>query len=193
MINPSVSCSRVVAGISNTSLPSSTSTAVSGRLARARDNASANEIKWPELLDKFKQTQERARRRNERLLRGAADADTAAGPGSGSVTRSFLDGDGMGLNGGRSSRASLRDGDDKIGRAGNAPGKPHGTTGSAGSVKVGSGMSISGAGAGHLGGVAGADRLAQPHKRGHSLAGGFGKFASGIARAGGSRDREKKK
>ncbi len=177
--------------MSTTTLPNSSSTAVSGRLARTRGAAAANEVKWPELLDKFKQTQERARRRNERLLRGGVDADPLAGSGSG--TRNFLDG-GWGLEAGRSSRTSNRDGEDKASRTGHLPGRSLGvSSGPGGLVKVGSGLTVAGGGSGSLGGAAGVDRLGQAHKRGNSLAGGFGKFASGIARAGSSRDREKKK
>lgn len=82
-----------VAGMSGTSLPSATGTgAVPGRLNRtARDvNASNSDVKWPELMDKFKQTQEKARRRNERLLRGGGDADGGGTyAGSGTRTRVF--------------------------------------------------------------------------------------------------------
>ncbi|KIX00957.1 uncharacterized protein Z518_10023 [Rhinocladiella mackenziei CBS 650.93] len=184
----------MVTGMTPSNIPPTSSTAVAGRLNRTRDaSSSANEIKWPELLEKFKQTQEKARRRNERLLRGAdADPSSAGGP----VTRGLLDG----AEGGRSSRASLHDEADRKGglRAGSGLGRPsHGHTAGSGLVKAGSGLTIPGAAGGGgsgagTGGGAGGDRPA-PHKRGHGLAGGFGKFASGIARAGSSRDREKGK
>ncbi|OAP58530.1 hypothetical protein AYL99_07620 [Fonsecaea erecta] len=193
----------VGAGMSSSSLPPTTGGAlnstVSSRLSRTRDATAAigtNDIKWPELLDKFKQTQERARRRNERLLRGDLDAETPS-----SAIQSAVD------EAGRTSRASLRDGgiggvtDGDAFRTGHKlhSGRPlsgvGGTGTGSGLVKAGSGLAITGAGAAGPGARTmgtGEDRVG-PHKRGHSLAGGFGKFASGIARAGGSKDREKKK
>ncbi|ETI25058.1 hypothetical protein G647_04428 [Cladophialophora carrionii CBS 160.54] len=185
----------VVGGMSASSLPATTTGALNSTVTsrlRTRDAASAtaNDLKWPELLEKFKQTQERARRRNERLLRGDVDPET---PASAAVD-----------NGGRTSRASLRSagaGEGEVLRAGNrlqsglgrslAPG-----TGSS-LIKAGSGMTVGGSGgtggAGPLAKtVAGTEDRSGPHKRGHSLA-GFGKFASGIARAGGGRDRDNKK
>ncbi|EXJ60115.1 DNA repair and recombination protein RAD54 and RAD54-like protein [Cladophialophora yegresii CBS 114405] len=186
----------VVGGMSASALPATTTGAlnstVSSRL-RTRDAASAtaSDLKWPELLEKFKQTQERARRRNERLLRGDIDPET---PASAPVE-----------NGGRTSRASLRSagaGEGEVLRAGNRlqSGLGRSLAPGAGStlMKAGSGLTVGGSsgGAGAAGPlaktVAGADDRSGPHKRGHSLA-GFGKFASGIARAGGSRDRDKKK
>ncbi len=150
-------------------------------------------------MDKFKQTQEKARRRTDRLLRGL-DADFNEG-----TTRGFLDGPG-GERTGRLSRASLRDIDDatkaSLGRVGGGPGGrplsmlgPHGHGGGGGSglVKAGSGLTVPGSTGGGSGGSGTATDRIPPHRRGHSLAGGFGKFASGIARAGGSKDREKGK
>lgn len=184
---------RVVSGMTSSALPSASTSSVAGRLNRSRDAGSlANEIKWPELLDKFKQTQEKSRRRNERLLRGA-DPDSSFGGGGGATgARSLLDDGGAD---GRSSRASLRDDVDGKGpgtssRGGNGLGRPLSmiaSTGGSGSGKAGGGgLTVPGAA-----GTAG-DRVG-PHKRGHSLAGGFGKFASGIARAGSSRDRDRAK
>lgn len=175
-------CSSVVSGMASSTIPTASTTTVTGRLNRTRDaGASSNEVKWPELLDKFKQTQERARRRNERLLRGA-DADTNLGGGR--VTRSLLDG----VDGGRSSRASASDGRGtgaglEVSRAGPRQPGTVGTPGGQAFLKAGSGLTAS---------LAAGERPA-PHKRGHSLAGGLGKFASGIARAGSSRDRDKGK
>ncbi|OAG40241.1 hypothetical protein AYO21_05524 [Fonsecaea monophora] len=191
----------VVSGISTTSLPATTGSAlnstVSSRLSRTRDATAAvgvNEIKWPELLDKFKQTQERARRRNERLLRGELDAETPI-----SAIQSAAD------DAGRSSRASLRDGgiggvtDGDAFRSGHKlhGGRPLSGVGATGTgsglVKPATGLAITGVGGPGARTVGAGDDRVGPHKRGHSLAGGFGKFASGIARAGGSKDREKKK
>ncbi|KIW89161.1 uncharacterized protein Z519_10013 [Cladophialophora bantiana CBS 173.52] len=196
----------VVSGISSSSLPAASTGAlnstVASRLSRTRDATSslgATEIKWPELLDKFKQTQERARRRNERLLRGDLDAETPR-----SAIPSAVD------DVGRSSRASLRDGgiggatDGDAFRTGHKlhSGRPLSGVGATGTgsglVKAGSGLTVTVPGGGGAAGpgarAAGAgEERTGPHKRGHSLAGGFGKFASGIARAGGNKDREKKK
>jgi hypothetical protein len=191
----------VVAGMSSASLPSATSTGtVSGRLGRTRDVNAASDVKWPELMEKFKQTQEKARRRNERLLRGG-DADGAyVGPTS--ATRSLLD-SAIG-NGGRESRTSNRSAE-AGGRSGggrnSALGRPlslvgaSGAGGAAGLSRAGSNFpgGSSAVAAGIAGAVASGDGRVAPHKRGHSLAGGLGKFASGIARAGGSKDRDKDK
>jgi vacuole morphology and inheritance protein 14 len=194
---PMSSRPSVVGGISTSSLPNAPGSSVlSGPLAarRGRDTqiSGASDLKWPELLEKFKQTQDRARRRNERLLRrseGGGDPETpsSANPEAG----------------GRTSRASLRSiGGDADARAGHksqsglgrplAPGvNPSFKSGGLGSNLTSGGQAGSNARAA-LASVEGGGG-AREHKRGHSLAGGFGKFASGIARAGGSRDREKKK
>ncbi|KAK7899905.1 hypothetical protein LTR67_003651 [Exophiala xenobiotica] len=165
-----------VSGMASSNVPAASAVTVTGRLNRARE--SANEVKWPELLDKFKQTQERARRRNERLLRGV-DADT---PLNGGPTRGLLDG----AEAGRTSRASGRDEAEGKGRIGTRPLSMLGPSGGGGFVKGGSGLTLS-TGGGQS--ATGGDRPA-PHKRGHSLAGGLGKF---VSRAGGSRDRDKGK
>ncbi|KAL2441834.1 Vacuole morphology and inheritance protein 14 [Exophiala dermatitidis] len=216
MPTPSVR-SGVVSGISSSTLPSGSSSSVTGRLGRNRDTASAsNEIKWPELLDKFKQTQEKARRRNERLLRSNLDSDGGYGGGGGGAVnggpRSLLD-DNTGVDG-RSSRNSLRDDivvDGKghvVARTGlsNRPlsllagsssaANPGGLTvpgttsghGSRSGLTAASTTTAGGSGSGS-GGVQSSS--SHPHKRGHSLAGGFGKFASGIARAGSHRDKDR--
>ncbi|KIY02932.1 uncharacterized protein Z520_01397 [Fonsecaea multimorphosa CBS 102226] len=188
----------VGSGMSSSSLPPTTSGALNSTVAsrlRTRDATSSvgiNEIKWPELLDKFKQTQERARRRNERILRG--DLDAAETPSS--AIPSAVD------NTGRSSRASLREGTDggdafrtghKLHSGRPLSGVGAAGTGSSGLVKAGSGLGVTGPGPATARAAGIGDDRSGPHKRGHSLAGGFGKFASGIARAGGSKDREKKK
>lgn len=195
----------VVAGIPSTSIPSATGTgAVSGRLGRTRDVNTGSDVKWPELMEKFKQTQEKARRRNERLLRGD-DADGAAYAGSSGAGRSLLDNSAIGgPNGGRESRTSNRSaelGGRSAGGRNSALGRPLSFAGGAGGVGGAAGLSKAGGSnvpalaAGIAGAVAGGggDNRVAPHKRGHSLAGGLGKFASGIARAGSSRDRDKDK
>ena len=66
------SSSSVAAG---SGVPGS-STSTVGRLAGRREAGGVNtsgEVKWSELVDKFKSTQEKARRRNERLMRGEED------------------------------------------------------------------------------------------------------------------------
>ncbi|KEF53720.1 DNA repair and recombination protein RAD54 and RAD54-like protein [Exophiala aquamarina CBS 119918] len=192
----------VVAGMAGTSLPSATGTGtVSGRLGRTRDVNTGSDVKWPELMEKFKQTQEKARRRNERLLRGEdADGSSAYAASSGSAGRSLLDNSAIGgHNGGRESRTSNRSielGGRSAGGRSSALGRPlsfaggAGGMGSAGLSKAG-GSNVPALAAGIAG--AAADGRVAPHKRGHSLAGGLGKFASGIARAGSSRDRDKEK
>lgn len=83
------------------------STSTVARLARRDQGGGSNsgEVRWNELLDKFKSTQERARRRNERAMRGEEDdADNEfARKQSVSKTR-----DGTADQGGRDSRASGR-------------------------------------------------------------------------------------
>jgi len=198
----------VVAGMSSASLPSATGTGtVSGRLGRTRDVNSGSDVKWPELMEKFKQTQEKARRRNERLLRGDDSDAVYAGASSGGAGRSLLDSSAIGGGngaGGRESRTSNRSGE--LGGRGpggrnSALGRPLSYAGGAGGVGGAAGLSKAGGSnvpalpagiAGNAAGGAG-DGRAAPHKRGHSLAGNLGKFASGIARAGGSRDRDKDK
>ena len=79
----------VVAGMSSATLPSSTSTGtVPGRLNRtSREIGTSSDVKWPELVEKFRGTQEKARRRNERALRGEDQNDLGGGP----ATRSLLE------------------------------------------------------------------------------------------------------
>lgn len=69
------SASSVAAG---SNIPGSSTSTVS-RLAGRREPGGINttgEVKWSELLDKFKGTQEKTRRRNERLMRGEDDFET---------------------------------------------------------------------------------------------------------------------
>ncbi|KAK5075135.1 hypothetical protein LTR64_001340 [Lithohypha guttulata] len=73
---PTSARTSVAAG---SSIPGS-STSTVGRLAGRREPGPGNinttgEVRWPELLDKFRGTQEKARKRNERLLRGGDDDD----------------------------------------------------------------------------------------------------------------------
>ncbi|KIW11540.1 hypothetical protein PV08_10841 [Exophiala spinifera] len=166
-----------VSGMASSNMPPAPTGAVAGRLSRNRDNA-ANEVKWPELLDKFKQTQERARRRNERLLRGD-DADI---PLAGGLTYSLLDG----ASGGRISRTGGREESEGKARHARPLSMLSGPTGQGGLAKAGSGLTVN---TGSAQSLLGSERPT-PHKRGHSLAGGLGKF---VSRAGGSKDRDKAK
>lgn len=59
----------VAAGSSIPGPPTSTV----ARLARRDPGSTNSEVRWNELLEKFKSTQERARRRNERAMRGEDD------------------------------------------------------------------------------------------------------------------------
>ena len=59
-------------------------------------SGAGGDVRWPELLEKFRQTQEKARRRNERLLRGqnGVEHDDGApdtGSGVGAARRSLLE------------------------------------------------------------------------------------------------------
>ena len=60
-------------------------------------STAAGDVRWPELLEKFRQTQEKARRRNERLLRGQNGiehedgSDAGGGSGLGAARRSLLE------------------------------------------------------------------------------------------------------
>ncbi|EXJ94642.1 DNA repair and recombination protein RAD54 and RAD54-like protein [Capronia coronata CBS 617.96] len=187
---PTTTRSSVVSGMTSSNIPSASTSSVTGRLNRSRD--AGNEIKWPELLEKFKQTQEKARRRNQRLLRGA-DLDGGFPGGSGSAgARHLLDDGGVD---GRSSRASLRDDVEGKGmvtsRGGTSGLRPLSMVAS--SSGVGSGFGKAGGSGGGGGLTVPTGDRAGSHKRGHSLAGGFGKFASGIARAGSNRDRDRPK
>ena len=71
--------------IGNASNPSSTSTT----------SSASSDVKWPELLEKFRQTQEKARRRNERLLRGQNNENEGGYDGAadnvGAARRSLLE------------------------------------------------------------------------------------------------------
>lgn len=64
---PSVAAGSGIAGSSTTTV---------GRLSGRREPGAGNaagEVKWSELLDKFRSTQDKARRRNERLMKGDED------------------------------------------------------------------------------------------------------------------------
>ena len=196
--------------------------------------AGGDTVRWPELLEKFRNTQEKARKRNERIMRGEAAGGLDA-LGGGPATRSLLaldmDGSGQGGSGGRTSRQS---GEQQLSmsaggagtraswaRPGSGLGRPMGppsgvpglkipggggNQGGGGHVSQGSfsgGAATGGGGAifrgvfwGGGGGGGGGLGAPQPpvvtqekgHKSRNSL---VGKFASGIARSTGSRERER--
>lgn len=102
---------------------SGSSSGVPGRLGRGTGRGDGlDTVRWPELLEKFRGTQEKARRRNERIMRGEAVGGGIDALGGGPATRSLLaldiDGGGAGgiggsgVGGGRTSRTSGRGGGD---------------------------------------------------------------------------------
>lgn len=239
--SPSARLSVTQAMSSAPNLPqgsSITQSSVPGRLNRTREPERGTEVRWGELLEKFRGTQEKARRRNERLLRRDLEDEYSAGLGGAE--------DGVGGGGGGAARRSLlelhvdtssnsyagpstsnmgtaRSG---VGRAdtgptsmssGRRPGsglsKPLPTRPDSGlsnrgngrnSMDSGRSLDLAGQGLGQRGvgggiggaGVAGAvggaaGNAAEKAKSRHSLAGGLGKFASGIGRSGVSKERER--
>lgn len=181
--------SGISTGVSSTTMPNTTT---SSAVRRARDIGSTGDVKWTELLDKFRQTQDKAHRRNLRIMRGddseiygnGSDPDGNAGATVGRGSH--------GDNDGRASRASARDALEAV-RPGSGLGSgPSGLkrpTASFGyapanrSAAQGSGVGGSGVSSG-IGERPG-------HKSKHSLTGGFGKFASNIARGAGGRKDDK--
>jgi hypothetical protein len=208
--------SSSVAGLTSSNLPSSSSTSITSRVARARDEKN-DPVKWPELLDKFRNTQDKARRRSELLMRGEAAAGSDS-LGGGPATRSLMELDISA--GGRTSRNS--DGQPMSGAAGGGlprPGSgfsrpqpfrdPTGTQGGVGTISQQrrAGLAVlnkydmsmpsqgdqqyssMGPPTGGSGAPGAALGDAKGHKSRHSLAGSMGKFASNL-RSGGSRDRK---
>jgi vacuole morphology and inheritance protein 14 len=165
---PTPSRSSVVTGMSSApSAGTTSSTSLPGRLGRARD--AAGDIKWPELLEKFRATQEKARKRNLALMRGAAFEDDAANLGGGPATKSLLElaDANESVSGRPGSGLAIRPGSGFAGRE-IGPARPApGAEGASGSA---------------LG-------TAQGHKSRHSLAGNIGRFTSGIR---GSQSKTKK-
>lgn len=104
------------------------STSAVARLARREQSGASNsgEVRWNELLDKFKSTQERARKRNERAMRGEEEALDDGLSRKPSVPKAQ---DGAADQGGRSSRASGRQ-SFEIGRPGSGLSLERGAPGS---------------------------------------------------------------
>ena len=156
---PTPSRSSVVTGMSSApSAGTSTSASLPGRLGRTRD--ATGDIKWPELLEKFRATQEKARKRNLALMRGAAFEDDAANLGGGPATKSLLElaDTNESKNARPGSGLSIRPGSGLAGRE-IGPARPGPTTEGA----FGSGLGT-----------------AQGHKSRQSIAGNLGRFTSGI-------------
>ena len=159
-----------------------------GRLGKARDGET---IKWAELLEKFRNTQEKARRRQQMLLRGA-DADFG-----GPLTRSMLE---QGMNGdhrGGWGEKALPDIPSRLGvRAdggGNGNRPESAQSGGFGVVPLRTGSGLAGGAGGantgttSVGQGSGVAANQAVHKSRPSL--GIGKFASGM---GGGRNKGKK-
>lgn len=185
---PTSSRSSVVAGTAP-GVASNVGGGYAGRLAKTRDGIGGDAIKWTDLLEKFRNTQERARKRSQMLLRGG-DADFG-----GPLTRSMLE-ESMSMAGedwgGKTGDKALPDIPPRVGsRAADAASKRPGSAQSGAfgvlPLRPGSGLGIAGAGAGGSGGVGAA---ATPgHTKSRSSLGNFGKFASGI---GAGRNKAKK-
>ena len=173
---PTAGRGSVVAGMTGAVTPGTGSAVGSGypgRLGKSRDGIGGGDtIKWAELLEKFRSTQERARKRNALLLRGA-DADIG-----GPLTRSMLE---------EAERKSDKALPEIPARAGsrqdnNRPGS--GLGGGQMAQRPGP-AAVAGAASGGVQGL----QQQQGHKSRSSL-GNFGKFASGI---GGGRNKDKDK
>ena len=161
--------SSVVAGMSSTpSAGASSSASLPGRLARSRD--ATGDIKWPELLEKFRATQERARKRNLALMRGTALQNDADNLGGGPATKGLLE---LGDSGEAQRSAKLGSG---------LPSRP-------GSGLAGREIGPARPGAGGEAASGASTGSAQGHKSRHSLAGNLGRFTSGIR---GSQSKPKK-
>jgi hypothetical protein len=152
-----------------------------GRLGKTREGIGGDAIKWTDLLEKFRNTQERARKRNQMMLRGG-DSDVGGESwmrstleerqsGRGEKTlpdipprvASKMDGGGVGGFGRGERPASAQSG----GFGGGAPQRQGGYGGPAGGASSGAGVGAAGA-------------ANQPGHKSKSSLGHFGKFASGI-------------
>ena len=194
---PTSARGSVVAGMGSGVTPGTSSTVGSGytgRLGKPRDGIGGDTIKWAELLEKFRTTQEKARKRSQMMLRGA-DSDLGGGP----LTRGMLEegengkdstkgekalpeiparvgsrlgGGGVG-GGGKGERPASAQSGSFVGGAPLRPGSYGPTTGS-GASGVGAGATVG---------------SNQPGHKSRSSLGNFGKFASGI---GAGRNKAKK-
>lgn len=185
-LTSSASANSVVSGMSGSTLPSNPTSSAVARLNRGArgPEGGLNEIKWPELLEKFKSVQEKARQRNSRMLRGEDDD-----LGGGQATKDLVGAAGEKIANPQSV-VQGRPGSALSLRTGGSGTRPPPTAHTASLVKAGSGLTMTGG----PNGTGGAPAERPGHKSRPSLAGNLGKFASGIARAGGgSRDRDRAK
>lgn len=181
---PSSARSSVATGMGSAVAPGTTSAVgagYTGRLGKSREGLGES-IKWADLLEKFRNTQERARKRSQMLLRGA-DADFG-----GPLTRSMLEEGLVGEDRGGKAETALPD----VPPRGTARGD--GSANRPASAQSGAFGVTPGRPAGGFGGGPGASNLSstgqavgpgmsqQGHKSRSSL-GNFGKFASGIGAA----------
>lgn len=179
----------VVAGMGNpvtSATPSAAGGGYTSRLGKSREGIGGDAIKWAELLEKFRSTQEKARNRNQMMLRGT-DSDLGGGP----LTRSMLEEGESGRVGGRGEKAlpdiparvaSRIGGGGGVGAGGKVdrPGSAQsGSLGGAG-VPLRQGGYGGTAGGGTPGAGIGAVAASHPGHKSRSSLGNFGKFASGI-------------
>jgi hypothetical protein len=194
---PTSARGSVVAGM-NTAVTSGTPSAVgggyTGRLGKPRDGVGGDTIKWAELLEKFRSTQEKARKRNQMMLRGT-DSDLGGGP----LTRSMLEEGENGRGWGKGEKAlpevPPRVGS-KIDGGGGVDGGGKGDRSASAQSGSFSGRGVPPRGGNYSatagGGATGAEASGtgtQPGHKSRSSLGNFGKFASGI---GGGRHKAKK-
>lgn len=199
-------------------LPGSTSSTSTMGIGQSRLNRrdpgtinTTGEVRWNELLDKFKNTQEKARRRNERLLRGD-DSDfedrhsrrERIGVDPYQETAKSVQGQDAGI-GGRASRQSVEIGRPGSGLSMNAervtanaglglrstagPYTGSGSGGNAGQYSSRPGFGFGNTGQNAAGSHEKDHRSHHGHKSKHSL---MGKFASGIGRSA-NKDKDKDK
>jgi hypothetical protein len=183
---PALARGSVVAGMAPGVTPGTTSSVgggYTGRLAKTRDGIGGDAIKWTELLEKFRNTQERARKRNQMMLR-SGDSDIGGGPWTRSTLEegengrgekalpeiparaaSKMDGGGAGGFGKADRPASAQSG--RYVGGGGLPQRQGGYGGPAGGTSSGAGVGTAGA-------------ANQPGHKSKSSLGHFGKFASGI-------------
>ena len=197
---PSSARGSVVAGMGTgvaTGAASAVGGGYTGRLGKTRDGGGGGDtIKWTELLEKFRSTQEKARKRSQTMLK-SADSDLGGGP----LTRSMLEEGENGRGGGIGEKAlpeipaRLGSRMDDAGVGGGGKGE---RPASAQSGSFGGGLpkrsGVYGGPGGGGGGLSGAGVPAstgasQPGHKSRSSLGNFGKFASGI---GAGRNKAKK-
>lgn len=171
--------SSIAAGLTPSTMPGPTSSAVS-RLNARRDATTAGEFKWSELVDRFRITQEKARKRNERLLRGEENEAEVGSKSSGGIPITLEKNPAIS---GRLSQVGTRGSIDHSFSTSQGAGGSTGLgirNGKAQSSTLATGTS-----------KPIADRsTALGHQKRHSM---LGKFASGIARSTGHASKEKEK